>query len=174
MKTDIETAGHTWQAALRDRLSGYIEKTKKRFPDNIVDFQDMLDEDSAQFYTSTQELEVFRLPHQDLYKLQVIYAAYEFLIDITESPYDVETNDLIIKARDYCPPAVIFGTEFPFRLRHDESQWFMWLAKEVFNIPKRVSFAFWHKRFFNTFHLMRFDDDVEHDDKDEADYYFDD
>lgn len=146
---------------LRAYCESYTEDFKRRYPDIIIGDHTKLDEDSAQFYTSTVEIKVFHLKPDELHKLHTAFSLYELLIDIIHGhSFNKEVVALIEKARSICPPAHYFGQEFAFRTGYDNQQWFTWFASKFFDLPIRSSHAFWHKRSFNTSHLIGYKDEV--------------
>lgn len=139
-----------------------VQNWRNRGKEIILDEDIRLDEDNSQFYTTEAEIMVFNLPRDLLPHLHIAWEAYEVFIDIiSPCPLSDDMAQLVIKAREICPPVKYFDLLTPFRTVLDEPQWFSWFCKEFLRIPTRASHAFWHKKNFNLEHLVHYEDDGE-------------
>ena len=151
---------------LRALLAEEVEDWRERRPDFVLPWDRALDEDSGQFYVTKAELAVFHLKTAYFPALFVAYSAYEVFIGIVEPMYDTErVGELIVKARSICPPAKYGEFSFPLEPletpRRNDRQWFMWFAREFFDIPFRQSSAFFDKRSYNLAPITTFADEKE-------------
>ncbi len=140
---------------LQEELSHYFSD------DNfLVTRDEPLDEDSGQFYLTTAEQQVFQIDLDYFHALQLAYLGYEILVDICfNGSLPENTQNLIIKAREICPPSKHGEHEIAFKTGVCEEQWFMWFASTFFDIPKRQSYAYYSKRTFNMYNLLGFTDE---------------
>ena len=82
----------------------------KEYPNPIIKNHSYLNEDTSQMYTSECELRVFKINPKELHRLHVAHYTYLGFIEVSDgSAYDKELYNLLIKARDICPPLRYYG-----------------------------------------------------------------
>ncbi|WP_062054351.1 hypothetical protein [Aquimarina longa] len=144
-------------------LTDMVAQWAKDYPNPIIKNHSYLNEDSSQFYTSEAELQVFKISPKELHRLHAAHYTYLGFIEVADSSaYDKELYNLLIKARDICPPLNYYGQQIPFTTGNDDPQTFIWYCKTFFNLSQRSSTAFWQKQHFNTSHLITYDDEQHH------------
>lgn len=107
------------------------------------------------------ELLVFSIPRDLVPELQVAYMGYQYLIDVVPGDlFDLQTAQLIEKARSIVPPLKSFGHDISFETGMCDERFFAWFARIFLGICQRDAWAFYAKHEFNAHEITVFRDDI--------------